>query len=112
MSHYHVVISVAGDESVAEILRVLADPTRAAIIEALAAGPACTCHLVADLGLAQSNVSNHLRALRQAGLVAREPHGRFTYYRLLPDTLAATSAHLAGLADRARSTADSRRVCP
>ena len=62
---------------------MVADPTRAAIIEALAAGPACNCHLVEDLGLAQPNVSNHLRALRQAGLVATEPHGRFTYYRLL-----------------------------
>jgi ArsR family transcriptional regulator, arsenate/arsenite/antimonite-responsive transcriptional repressor len=96
---------------VAETVRVLADPTRAAIIEALAAGPACTCHLVEDLGLAQSNVSNHLRALRQAGLVAREPHGRFTYYRLLPDVLASAAAHLADLADRARSTGDNRREC-
>ena len=88
------VISVAGDGTVAETLRLLADPTRAAIIEALAAGPACNCHLVDDLGLAQSNVSNHLRALRQAGLVATEPHGRFTYYRLLPDALAAAAAQL------------------
>ena len=92
-------------------VRVLADPTRAAIIEALAAGPACTCHLVEDLGLAQSNVSNHLRALRQAGLVAREPHGRFTYYRLLPDALAAAAAHLAGLAEQARTNAEIRREC-
>lgn len=105
------VISVAGDESVAETLRVLADPTRAAILEALAAGPACTCHLVDDLGLAQSNVSNHLRALRQVGLVAREPHGRFTYYRLLPDALAAAAAHLADLADQARRNAEIRREC-
>ena len=78
------VISVTGDLSVAEVLRLLADPTRAAIVEALAAGPACNCHLVEDLGLAQPNVSNHLRALRQAGLVVTEPHGRYTYYRLLP----------------------------
>jgi ArsR family transcriptional regulator, arsenate/arsenite/antimonite-responsive transcriptional repressor len=110
--HYLVVISVAGDESVGETLRVLADPTRAAIVEALAAGPACTCHLVEDLGLAQSNVSNHLRALRQAGLVIREPHGRFTYYRLLPDALAATAEHLADLAAKAAANADTRRECP
>lgn len=105
------VISVAGDASVGETVRILADPTRAAIIEALAAGPACTCHLVDDLGLAQSNVSNHLRALRQAGLVAREPHGRFTYYRLLPDALAGAAAHLATLAEHARTNADIRREC-
>jgi ArsR family transcriptional regulator, arsenate/arsenite/antimonite-responsive transcriptional repressor len=111
MSHQHMVISVAGDASVAETVRVLADPTRAAIIEALAAGPACTCHLVEDLGLAQPNVSNHLRVLRQAGLVVREPYGRFTYYRLLPDALAATAGHLAGLAERARTSIDNRREC-
>ncbi len=90
---------------------MLADPTRATILEALAAGPACTCHLVEDLGLAQSNVSNHLRALRQAGLVAREPHGRFTYYRLLPDALAAAAAHFAALAEQARTNAEVRREC-
>lgn len=105
------VISVAGDASVGETVRLLADPTRAAIIEALAAGPACTCHLVDDLGLAQSNVSNHLRALRQAGLVAREPHGRFTYYRLLPEALAAAAAQLGALATRARANAEVRREC-
>jgi ArsR family transcriptional regulator, arsenate/arsenite/antimonite-responsive transcriptional repressor len=109
---YHMVISVAGDASVGETLRLLADPTRAAIIEALAAGPACTCHLVDDLGLTQPNVSNHLGALRQAGLVVREPHGRFTYYRLLPEALAAAAAHLVGLADQARTNAETRRECP
>jgi ArsR family transcriptional regulator len=105
------VISVAGDASVGETLRVLADPTRAAIIEAMAAGPACTCHLVEDLGLAQSNVSNHLRALRQAGLVAREPHGRFTYYRLMPNAFTTAATHLAALAEQARTNAEIRREC-
>ena len=94
-----------------ETVRLLADPTRAAIIEALAAGPACTCHLVEDLGQAQSNVSNHLRALRQAGLVAREPYGRFTYYRLLPEALAVAAAQLSALAEQARANADVRREC-
>lgn len=102
---------MTGDDVVAETLRLLADPTRAAIIEALAAGPACNCHLVDDLGLTQTNVSNHLRALRHAGLVATEPHGRYTYYRLLPGALEAAATHLTGLAEQARSTADIRREC-
>ncbi len=105
------VISVTGDDVLTETLRLLADPTRAAIIEALAAGPACNCHLVEDLGLTQTNVSNHLRALRHAGIVATEPHGRYTYYRLLPDALAAVATHLGGLAERARRTVDIRREC-
>jgi len=101
----------ATDDATAETLRLLADPTRAAIAETLAAGPACTCHLVDDLGLTQTNVSNHLRALRQAGLVTTEPHGRYTYYRLVPDAFVAVADHLADLADRARTTVDVRREC-
>lgn len=105
------VISVAGDGTVAEVLRLLGDPTRAAIIEALAAGPACNCHLVDDLGLSQTNVSNHLRALRHAGLVATEPNGRYIYYRLVPDALAAAADQLRELADRARAASGVRREC-
>lgn len=78
----------------------------------LARGPACTCHLVADTGAKQPNVSGILRQLREAGLVVAEPHGRFTYYRLLPDALEAAAGELSELAQRARSNADRRRECP
>lgn len=94
-----------------DVIRLLADPLRARVVELLAGGPACTCHLVTDTGATQSNVSNHLRALRQAGIVAAEPHGRYTYYRLVPDTLEATSRRLAELADLARANAGARREC-
>ncbi|GIG03778.1 transcriptional regulator [Catellatospora coxensis] len=93
------------------MVRLLADPARAAIVDALAAGPACTCHLVEDLGLSQPNVSNHLRALRHAGLVKAEPYGRYTYYHLNADALDAAAAHLTALAARARATSDNRREC-
>ncbi|WP_155368443.1 ArsR/SmtB family transcription factor [Catellatospora vulcania] len=104
------VISVSGDAP-AEVVRLLADPVRAAIVDALAAGPACTCHLVEDLGLTQPNVSNHLRALRHAGVVKAEPYGRYTYYHLNAEALDAAAAHLSELAARARATADNRREC-
>jgi ArsR family transcriptional regulator len=94
-----------------DALRVLADPLRARLVELLADGLACTCHLVEDTGATQSNVSNHLRALREAGLVAREPHGRFTYYRLVPDALAEVAGRLTGLAEQARVNAGRRREC-
>lgn len=92
-------------------MRLLSDPARAAIVDALAAGPACTCHLVEDLGLSQPNVSNHLRALRHAGVVKAEPYGRYTYYHLNADALDAAAAHLSELAERARATSDNRREC-
>ena len=40
-----------------------------------------------------------------------EPHGRYTYYRLLPDALAAAADHLSSLADQASANAPARREC-
>jgi ArsR family transcriptional regulator len=93
------------------VIRLLSDPLRAQIITMLADGPACTCHLVADTGAKQPSISNHLRVLRDAGLVATEPRGRFTYYRLLPDAIESTAAHLTELATRARANTESLREC-
>lgn len=93
------------------MIRLLGDPLRAQIITLLADGPACTCHLVADTGAKQPNISNHLRVLRDAGLVAAEPRGRFTYYRLRTDAIEAAAAHLIELAARARANTESLREC-
>ena len=92
--------------------RLLGDPLRARIVELLADGPACTCHLVEDTGAKQPNVSGHLRMLRNAGLVVAEPRGRFTYYRLVPDALRAAAGDLAALAARADANSEARRECP
>jgi ArsR family transcriptional regulator len=94
------------------VWRLLGDPLRARIVELLADGPACTCHLVEDTGAKQPNVSGHLRVLRNAGLVVAEPRGRFTYYRLVPDALRAAADDLAGLAARADANATAPRECP
>jgi ArsR family transcriptional regulator, arsenate/arsenite/antimonite-responsive transcriptional repressor len=95
-----------------DVIGLLADPLRARLVELLAAGPACTCHLVADTGAKQPTVSHHLRVLREAGLVVAEPYGRYTYYRLLPEALDAAGARLSELAAQARTTAQVRRECP
>jgi ArsR family transcriptional regulator len=94
------------------VIRLLADPLRARIVEILADGPACTCHLVQDTGAKQPNVSGHLRLLREAGVVTAEPRGRFTYYRLLPEPLDAAAGAVAELAARARANAANARECP
>ena len=94
-----------------EVIRLLGDPLRAWLVELLAAGPACTCHLVADTGAKQPTVSHHLRALREAGLVTAESRGRFTYYRLVPERVEAAAAQLADLAERARANTDNLREC-
>ena len=85
---------------------------RAAIIRALAMEQMCTCHLVEVLHVRQSNVSNHLRVLREAGVVDAEPVGRYTYYRLRPTALHVLSAQLGGLADAAAATLNEGRRRP
>ena len=94
-----------------ELLRLLADPLRAQIVELLAAEQLCTCHLVEATGAGQSNISNHLRALRSAGIIAAEQAGRFTYDRLLPEPLLALSGQFAALAALATASTDIKRPC-
>src|SRR4051794_40179807 len=95
----------------AAVLRALADPLRRRMVELLADEHLCTCHLAAETGASQTNVSNHLRVLREAGLLVSEPAGRYTYHRLVADrfeALAAAVGHLSGRACRADAA---RRPC-
>jgi ArsR family transcriptional regulator, arsenate/arsenite/antimonite-responsive transcriptional repressor len=94
-----------------ELLRALADPTRARIVELLAGEQLCVCHLVAETGATSSNLSNHLRLLRSVGAVEAEPAGRYTYYRVRPEVLEAVSAHYAALASRSRLALAVKRPC-
>jgi ArsR family transcriptional regulator, arsenate/arsenite/antimonite-responsive transcriptional repressor len=96
-----------------DLIRILADPLRLRIVTLLARETLCTTHLVEETGARQTNLSNHLRVLRDAGVVDTEPCGRFTYYRLRPDVLAALAASFAELAETARTTVetDRRRAC-
>ncbi|WP_405560998.1 metalloregulator ArsR/SmtB family transcription factor [Streptomyces canus] len=97
-----------------DLLRVLADPLRLRIVTLLAKETLCSTHLIEETGARQTNLSNHLKVLREAGVVETEPCGRFTYYRLKPDVIAALSGQFADLADSARATAENnvKRSCP
>ncbi|MEJ8640760.1 metalloregulator ArsR/SmtB family transcription factor [Streptomyces sp. MS1.HAVA.3] len=96
-----------------ELIRVLADPLRLRIVTLLAQETLCTTHLVEETGARQTNLSNHLKALREAGVVETEPCGRFTYYRLCPDVIERLAGQFTDLARTARATAeaDLRRSC-
>jgi ArsR family transcriptional regulator, arsenate/arsenite/antimonite-responsive transcriptional repressor len=106
------VISADSDISPGDLLRALADPLRERIVRLLAREALCNCHLVEETGASQTNVSNHLRQLRRAGVVTTEPHGRYTYYRLRPDALRALATTLTDLAGTAETNAEIRRPCP
>lgn len=98
----------------ADLLRVLADPLRLQIVTLLARETLCTTHLVEETGARQTNLSNHLKVLREAGVVDTEPCGRFTYYRLRPEVIESLAEQFTGLAATARATAacDTKRSCP
>ncbi|MDX6741020.1 metalloregulator ArsR/SmtB family transcription factor [Actinocorallia sp. A-T 12471] len=93
----------------ADILRAVADPLRLRIVTLLARETLCTTHLIEETGARQTNLSNHLRVLREAGVVDTEPCGRFTYYRLRPEVLEELSGVLGDLAAVARTTAETGR---
>ncbi|MEU9372666.1 metalloregulator ArsR/SmtB family transcription factor [Streptomyces sp. NPDC048255] len=97
-----------------DLIRVLADPLRLRIVTLLAKETLCTTHLVEETGAKQTNLSNHLKVLREAGVVDTEPCGRYIYYRLRPEVIEALAGQFADLATTARATAEAnlKRSCP
>ncbi|WP_406171134.1 ArsR/SmtB family transcription factor [Streptomyces sp. NBC_00996] len=95
-----------------DLIRVLSDPLRLQIVTLLAKETLCTTHLVEETGARQTNLSNHLKVLREAGVVETEPCGRYTYYKLRPDVIAQLADQFADLAESARAAAENKRACP
>lgn len=72
----------------AKIFKALGNPTRLAILKHLAGCQPCMCgSIVADLPLAQSTVSQHLKVLREAGLIVGEVDGPAVCYCIDTETL-------------------------
>ncbi|MGD9284051.1 MAG: metalloregulator ArsR/SmtB family transcription factor [Desulfobacterales bacterium] len=82
-------------EQLVEIFKALSDPTRLRLVKLLnecqpgvcKGGPLCVNALAHQLGVSQSAVSQHLRILRQAGLVSGARRGSFMHYSVDPDGL-------------------------
>lgn len=71
------------DVHLAEIAKALAHPARIAILKYIAKQPACICNdIVEELPLSQSTISQHLKALKNVGLIAGEIDGPRTCYCL------------------------------
>ena len=71
------------------VMRALADPTRRAVFERVAGSEEISVvELTRGSGVTQGAISQHLKALKQAGLVAERPEGRKVYYRAKPEGLA------------------------
>src|SRR5215475_1706868 len=71
------------------VMRALADPTRRAVFERVAASSEITVvELTRGSGVTQGAISQHLKSLKQAGLVVERPEGRKVFYRAEPEGLA------------------------
>jgi DNA-binding transcriptional ArsR family regulator len=67
-------------EKVAGQFRLLGEPMRLKILQALCARPLAVGEIVAATGATQSNVSKHLSLLSSAGIITRHKDGQFVYY--------------------------------
>jgi DNA-binding transcriptional ArsR family regulator len=82
--------------AVAAVFKLLADPSRCRLMEAIIeGGELCVCDLAATVEMSESNVSHHLRVLRANRLVRARRSGKMVYYS--PD-----DAHIRILLDMAR----------
>ena len=71
------------------VMRTLADPTRRAVFERVVKSDEITvAELTRGSGVTQGAISQHLKSLKLAGLVAERPEGRHVYYRAEPKGLA------------------------
>src|SRR6516165_10075643 len=84
----------------ADALAALADPTRRQIFERLAARPRAVGELAGELPVSRPAVSQHLRVLKEAGLVTDRPSGSRRIYQVDPSGVAALRAYLDGFWNR------------
>jgi ArsR family transcriptional regulator len=94
----------------ARLFQALSEETRLAILDLLQGGERCVCDLQDDLHAAQSRLSFHLRVLREAGLVTDRKEGRWSYYALVPERLAAVAEAIAGPDPRLHQLARRRPI--
>lgn len=87
-------------QEIAEILQAISPPARVAILLAIGRSEACVCHLESILGWRQAYISQHLMALRKAGILQDRRDGRYVYYRLTDESILGLvwdAARLSGL---------------
>jgi DNA-binding transcriptional ArsR family regulator len=90
-------------------LKVLADGSRARIVGLLKRRPLCVHALACRLRITQGAVSQHLRVLRDAGLVTGERRGYYVHYRLNERALAKWREAIDRLLDPACGTASDKK---
>ena len=75
-------LGAATVDAIADVFKLLGDPTRVRLVDALTHGERCVCDLAGLVGLSESAVSHQLRLLRAAHLVRVRRAGRMAFYSL------------------------------
>ncbi len=88
-------MKTATQPAILPLFQALADGYRVQIIELLRDRELCACDIAERLGITQSKLSFHLKALREAGLIEGRPEGRWIYYRLNLQQFIALEQYLA-----------------
>lgn len=83
-------------ELIAQRFRVLGEPMRIRLLDALRDGPLTVGELQEATGASQQNVSKHLGVLRDAGLVRREKEGTFARYEIADEAVFAICEQVCG----------------
>src|SRR5919197_3451750 len=82
-------------------LQALGDPTRRTVLEQLRVGPLAVGEIASRLPVSRPAVSQHLRVLKEAGLVTERQNGTRRLYRVDPNGLAGLRAYLEGFWEEA-----------
>ncbi|MBU7042898.1 MAG: winged helix-turn-helix transcriptional regulator [Theionarchaea archaeon] len=67
----------------AAVFKAMGDETRLEILELLRNGKMCVCEIVPQIDASQSNISQHLRILKDTGIIELEKRGRSNYYSVI-----------------------------
>lgn len=88
-----ILASPLGEDDAIELagaFAALADPVRLRVLSLIAAsGEMCSCDLQAPLGKAQPTISHHTKTLAEAGLITSDKRGRWVWWRVVPERIAA-----------------------
>jgi ArsR family transcriptional regulator, arsenate/arsenite/antimonite-responsive transcriptional repressor len=83
-------LSETDASEIARVLAALADPVRLRLFSIVASeAEVCSCNLEAPLGKSQPTVSHHTKILSEAGLLVGEKRGRWMWWRVVPEQIAA-----------------------
>jgi ArsR family transcriptional regulator len=74
-------------QKILEILKILSDEVRLKIVSLLRENELCVCEIMEALGMSQSRISNHLRILRNTGIIEAKREGKWMFYSLAKDAM-------------------------